>query len=97
MSLLDVFLTQCPQIVLKTPLCNSPLDHMQSVGKFSFYQRGGKNWGQSKFIAGIKDVRGRQFLTIKAAENLCIVCLPPEEHIFPGKNIWAKESHFIRV
>ena len=29
----------------------------------------------------IKDVRGWQFLTMKAAETLCIVCLPPEEHI----------------
>ena len=27
------------------------------------------------------DVRGRQFLTMKAADTLCIVCLPPEEHI----------------
>ena len=34
--------------------------------------------GQSK---SIKDVRGWQFLTMKAAETLCIVCLPPEEHI----------------
>ena len=29
----------------------------------------------------IKDVRGWQFLTMKAAETLCIVCLPPEKHI----------------
>ena len=29
----------------------------------------------------IKDVRGWQFLTMKAAEILCIVCLPPEKHI----------------
>ena len=28
-----------------------------------------------------KDVRGWQFLTMKAAETLCIVCLPPEKHI----------------
>ena len=28
----------------------------------------------------LKDVRGWQFLTMKAAETLCIVCLPPEEH-----------------
>ena len=32
-------------------------------------------------IQAFKDVRGWQFLTIKAAETLCIVCLPPEEHI----------------
>ena len=29
----------------------------------------------------LKDVRGWQFLTMKAAETFCIVCLPPEEHI----------------
>ena len=29
----------------------------------------------------IKDVRGWQFLTVKVSETLCIVCLPPEEHI----------------
>ena len=29
----------------------------------------------------VKDVRGWQFLTMKAAETLCIVCLPPEKHI----------------
>ena len=28
-----------------------------------------------------KDVRGWQVLTMKAAETLCIVCLPPEKHI----------------
>ena len=28
-----------------------------------------------------KKVRGWQFLTMKAAETLSIVCLPPEEHI----------------
>ena len=28
-----------------------------------------------------KDVRGWQFLIMKVAETLCIVCLPPEEHI----------------
>ena len=32
-------------------------------------------------IFKFKDVRGWQFLTMKAAETLCIVCLPPEEHI----------------
>ena len=29
----------------------------------------------------LKDVRGWQFLRMKAAETLCIVYLPPEEHI----------------
>ena len=29
----------------------------------------------------IKDVRGWQFFTMKAAETLCIVWLPQEEHI----------------
>ena len=29
----------------------------------------------------VKDVRGWQLLTMKAAETLCIVFLPPEEHI----------------
>ena len=28
-----------------------------------------------------KDVQGWQFLTMKAAETLCMVCLPPEAHI----------------
>ena len=32
-----------------------------------------------------KDVRGWQILTIEAAETLCMVCLPPEEHIFRRK------------
>ena len=29
----------------------------------------------------LKDVRGWQFLTMKAAGTLCIVCLQSEEHI----------------
>ena len=29
----------------------------------------------------LKDARGWQFLTIEAAETLCMVCLPPEEYI----------------
>ena len=29
----------------------------------------------------VKDPRGWQFLTMKGAETLCIVCLPPEKHI----------------
>ena len=31
--------------------------------------------------ARVKDVRGWQFLTMKAAETLCTDCLPPEKHI----------------
>ena len=40
-------------------------------------------WAMSQKLptVGFKDVRGWQFLTMKAAETLCIVCLPPEEHI----------------
>ena len=34
-----------------------------------------------RFAITFKDVRGWQFFTMKAAETLCIVCLPPEEHI----------------
>ena len=47
-----------------------------------------------------KDFLGRQFLTIEAAETLCTVCIPPEEHIFRKKylgNRPFKRSHFIRV
>ena len=29
----------------------------------------------------VKDLRGWQFLRMKAVETLCILCLPPEEHI----------------
>ena len=46
------------------------------------------------------DVRGWQFLTIEADETLCMVCLPPEEHIFRKKylgNRPFKKSHFVRV
>ena len=40
-------------------------------------------WAMSQKLPTVefKDVRGWQFLTMKAAETLCIVCLPPEEHI----------------
>ena len=31
------------------------------------------------------DVRGWHFLAIEAAETLCMVCLPSEEHIFRKK------------
>ena len=34
----------------------------------------------------VKDVRGWQFLTIEAAESLCMVFVPSEEH-FQKKNI----------
>ena len=45
----------------------------------------------------IKDVRGWQFLTTEAAETLCIICLPPKEHIF-RKNTWVTDlskSHIL--
>ena len=32
-------------------------------------------------LLDIKDVREWQFLTVEAAETLCIVCLPPKERI----------------
>ena len=51
-------------------------------------------------LSTIKDVRGWQFLTMKAAESLCIVCLPLEKHISWKKylgNRPSKKSHFIRV
>ena len=32
-----------------------------------------------------KDVRGWQFLKMKAAETLCVVCLPPEKTYFLKK------------
>ena len=41
----------------------------------------------ARSVYTIKDVRGWQFLTMKAAETWCIVCLQPE-NIFPEKNIW---------
>ena len=33
----------------------------------------------------LKDFRGWHFLTIEAAQTLCMVCLPPEEHIISEK------------
>ena len=39
------------------------------------------NVGQFRQAFTFKDVQGWQFLTMKAAETLCIVCLPPEKHI----------------
>ena len=48
----------------------------------------------------VKDVPGWQFLTMKAVETLCIVCLPPDKHISWKKylgNRPSKKSHFIRV
>ena len=52
-----------------------------------------------KMIRGflLKDVREWQFLTIEAAETLCMVCLPPEEHILE-RNIWVidlSKSHVL--
>ena len=40
-------------------------------------------WNFAKLLRTelIKDLRPWQFLTMKAAENLCIVYLPPEKHI----------------
>ena len=48
----------------------------------------------------LKDVRGWQFLEIKAAETLCMVCVSSEEHFFQKKylgNRPFKKLHFIRV
>ena len=47
-----------------------------------------------------KGVLGWQFLTIEAAETLCMVCLPPEEHIFRKKHLGNrpfKKSYFVRA
>ena len=47
-----------------------------------------------------KDVRGRQLLTTEAAEILCMVFIPPEEHIFRKTyrgNRPYRRSHFARV
>ena len=38
-----------------------------------------------------KDVPGGQFVTIEAAETLCMVFVPPEEHIFREK-IFGKST-----
>ena len=51
-------------------------------------------------VITFKDVRGWQFLTIEAAETLCMACVPPEQHVFRKKylgNRSFKRSHFIRV
>ena len=55
---------------------------------------------EARLEAVIKDVRGWQFLTVEAAETLCMVCVPTEEHIFRKKylgNQAFKKSNFIRV
>ena len=46
-----------------------------------------------------KNVRGWQFLTLKAAETLYIVCLPPKKHFLKKYlgNWPSKKSHFIRI
>ena len=36
-----------------------------------------------------KDVRGWQFLTMKAAETFSKICLPPEEHTVFPENIFG--------
>ena len=38
----------------------------------------------------LKNVRGWQFLTIEAAETLCMVCLPPEKRT-SEKDIWVTD------
>ena len=46
----------------------------------------------------LEDVRGWQFLTVEVAETLCMVYLPPEEHISKKKNVWVtdlSESHIL--
>ena len=56
--------------------------------------------GYDLMEARLKDVRGWQFLTIEAAQTLCMICLPPEEHIFRKKylgNRSFKKSHFVRA
>ena len=48
----------------------------------------------------LNDVPGWQFFTIEAAGTLCMICLPPEEHIFRKKylgNRPFKKLHFVRV
>ena len=40
----------------------------------------------------LKDVRGWQFLTMKDAEILCIVCLPPEKTYFLKKYLGNRPS-----
>ena len=56
--------------------------------------------GVRQFILQFKDVRGWQFLTMKASATLCIVCLPPEGHTSWKKylgNRPSKKSRFIKV
>ena len=39
-------------------------------------------------------------MTIEAVKTLCVVCLPPEEHIFRKKYLGNRpfeKSHFVRV
>ena len=53
-----------------------------------------------QYTQTIKNVWGWQFLTMKAAETLCIVCLPPGKHISLKKKLGnrpSKKSLFIRV
>ena len=60
----------------------------------------GFSHSHSKNRETVKNVRGWQILTIEAAETLCMICLPPEEHIFRKKylgNRACKKSHFVRV
>ena len=64
------------QIVCKFLLCTSAnAIKVRLLSNFLFLAR-------TSIRISLKDVRGWQFLTIEAAETLCMVCLPPEEHIF---------------
>ena len=52
-------------------------------------------------VLTIKDVREWQFLTIEAAETLCMVAFH-QRNTFSEKNIWVtnhplKKSHFVKV
>ena len=38
-----------------------------------------------EYLLRIENRETRQFLTIEAAETLCVVCLQPEEHVFRKK------------
>ena len=74
---------------------------LQRENKMITYERAFKMLENDMYIAGIgqavldlsfKDVRGWQFLTMKAAETLCVVCLPPEEHISWKKYLGNRPS-----
>ena len=70
----------------KVRLLRSICQHFAKTVKFSNGRISVKiylyNVDFRKQLELFKDVRGWQFLTMKAAETLCIVCLPPEKHIY---------------